>query len=76
MDRKPLLIEPDERLQRLGHAGLRIGDAPVTDAACRPGQFRGAANFAPGRGSDPNSSDECTALPSTKLIQWQVGRRQ
>ena len=73
MDRKNILIEADELLEKIGNENLRIFDASLTDKFYLQEHIPGAAYFDHERFSDPNSRYMSTILPDDELVA-QIGR--
>ncbi|MBI5945894.1 MAG: sulfurtransferase [Chloroflexi bacterium] len=72
MNRKEILIEADELLEKLGNKNLRIFDATITDDAYLLGHIPGAAYFDHAKFSDPNSPYMATISPE-ELLATQIG---
>ena len=72
MNRKEMLIEPEELISKMGSENIRIYDAAVSDDQYMHGHIPGAAFFDHVKFSDPNGKYEYTVLPDEKLAA-QIG---
>ncbi len=73
MDRKDMLIEADELLEKIDHKNIRIYDATIVDDMYLQGHLPGAAYFDHEKFSVPDSPYSCTVLPAADLAT-QIGK--
>jgi len=72
MNRKDLLIEADELMEKTGNENLRIFDASIVEDIYEMGHIPGSVYFDHTRFSDPNSPYEVTISPEVLLTE-QIG---
>jgi len=73
MNRKKMLIEATELLEKISDKNIRIFDATITDDMYLEGHIPGADYFDHEEFSDPNGKYEYTILPPSKLAE-QIGK--